>query len=274
MRSLILLFQLCLLSVSLNAQLQYTKASKWQVKKFAIGLNSTLEMPINMNAGTFYGMKGENVPSDVSNYFNDGDLVSMQCDNAALSIGFTLLPPAMTNTELNVAIISIEDRIDMMVFENQDGSADQSQMSMKSLSDEISLDLMLTKRHPVNRWINLYGGLGLSTGLSYNHTLCIEGQVRQPEAGQETVNRSIPVDDPTSEMTYRSFEECGAVGNGLNQRLYLQGGIGFLVFKRVELGIDYRKGIGYRSNFGGDLYGVTQHSLGLSLRWVYHNGEK
>ena len=42
MRSLILLFQLCLLSVSLNAQLQYTKASKGQVKKFAIGLNSSL----------------------------------------------------------------------------------------------------------------------------------------------------------------------------------------------------------------------------------------
>ncbi|MEO1517663.1 MAG: hypothetical protein AAFV95_21745 [Bacteroidota bacterium] len=259
----LLLLSGCLFSIGLNAQSQ--QGSSWKVKSIGLSLSSTLEMPMNMNSGTFFGMKGEEVPQVINQNFGSAELVSMTCDNGELRASISLQPPGSDDTEVQFTLVNIIDRMDKMVFEAEDAGEDNF-LTMESLSDEVAFEIGLIKSHKVTNWFRLYAGGSLNSGISYNHRLCIEGQIPMSDISAEGTEQLNFSDNPTQQESY--FQSCNTVSNGLNQRLFLQGGMGILFFKRVETGLTYRKGIGYRSNFDGEFYGVTQQSLNISIRWM------
>jgi len=48
----------------------------------------------------------------------------------------------------------------------------------------------------------------------------------------------------------------------------MQAGTGFVLFKRLELGIDYRGGFGYKAIFNGPIKGTKLHSIGATAKWI------
>ena len=54
----------------------------------------------------------------------------------------------------------------------------------------------------------------------------------------------------------------------LNQRIFGQIGLGIIIFKRVELGIDLKQGYGYRADFGSSIDGTHIVATNLNLRYI------
>ena len=64
--------------------------------------------------------------------------------------------------------------------------------------------------------------------------------------------------------SYESYDQR----DGISQRLFAHAGAGIRFFKRVELGFEYRYGIGYRAIFGAPVAMTNLHSEALTARWL------
>ena len=77
-------------------------------------------------------------------------------------------------------------------------------------------------------------------------------------------------DDPfvttTSNQIYY-FDDYYDIKNGLHQRAFLQGGFGITLFRRIEVGADFRYGLGYRL-IGGEAKSTKLKSTAFTIKWV------
>ena len=252
-------------------------SDKWKVKSAGISLGSDQDMLMGMDHGYFVSiMKGQS-EYDYSNLDMDRAQVgSMICENPHIRLNLTLLVPGMKNTELNLALVGIAGRIDYVnyITEGLDWNdwdhPDFKTLTFDLTSDEIDLELGFLKRLAVGKGLNFYGGLGTNLGVTLKSRLSVSGYNIPVQDNSLLGITSIPetVEAEIASMEQQYVHERQQAKTAFSQRLFAQVGLSFAILSRFELGLEYRRGFGYRAVGGAPVKATNLQSVGLTSRWI------
>jgi len=227
-----------------------------QAPSSSIGLTvgGDIEMPLDLNHNYLLNTAEDSDISVEHLPFDDGELTRMDCDNGTSRFTFSFATGKTSDAEVRFSVLSIDSRIDMVRYNLPD--PDQY-LEVSATNQEVALEGVYLKRDKVNRTFTFYYGIGMNMGYSHGGEVKVKGYLRDAQL----------TDDPevAQEIEY-TFEQK----DGINQRLFAQGGLGIQVFKSFELGLNFRKGIGYRATFDGPLK-VTRlkRSIGMTQRYNF-----
>lgn len=260
-----------LLTCALSAQ-NLSTPTEWKLRKFGISFGSDLDMIQGLDyAYMMQTGKGNNASVYNNVSFADQNYYTAVCENPNIRITAALDVPGLKNTELNMALVGIFNRYDGVFYYAEDAEIVEQTggfryLSINSITNEMGLESSITKRLSLFNFFNLYGGIGTNLGYSFDGAMEISGHEYRQSVDQN-VDRSIKeVTTGTiySDAVYESYE----TNDAFHQRIFYQLGIGILFVKRVELGIDFRGGVGYRAVFGAETKKTKLESIALSARWV------
>lgn len=244
----------CLFAGQTKAQLE-TSTPNWHLARFGIALGGDLDMPVNLDHHYLLKTANDAGFDDSQLPFTSGEMTRMNCDNGTFRIGLSISPLKSPSTELQFSFLDISGRIDMVHYElGHEGESDYQWLEVNAENKETALEAVFLKhRNSGKRWAWYYGA-GTNFGFSHSGKVHVKGSLLDESA----------IDNPSSietfDLTYNQRES-------FNQRLFLQGGVGFKFLKKMEFGFELRKGIGYRASFGGPTkFTILKRSLGFSLR--------
>jgi len=278
MKNVLLVAIATLFSCSLSAQ-SLPIPTKWKVKKFGVSVgvdrdmikdldyHYLLQTTNNRNLDRF-----QNLDVDQDNYFGG------VCENPQFRITATLEVPGLRNTELNVGLQGTTGRYDGVYYYNynQDGTPKPDgyeYLSVSTMTSEIGLESSITKRASLG-FLNFYAGGGTNLGYSGGGVMNVSGHQNITTVEQD-MNRSlrdIGGNDTYETATYSDvFEKTLEVKDAFHQRVFAQVGVGIVIRKKLEVGLDIRRGIGYRAVFDGPFRTTQLHSVALSARWILRN---
>jgi len=230
-------------------------APKWEMARFGIAAGGDIDMPLGLDKEYLLGT-AKGVDFDNTNLpFSKGDLTRMNCDNGTFRIGASFLPIRSPKSELQVSLLSIAGRIDMVHYElGEKGRSNYQSLEVNAENKETALEVVYLARQQTGKSWNWYGGFGTNIGISHAGKVKVKGRIAD----------DVVSDDPSLgeefNLTYTQRES-------LNQRLFLQAGIGLRFLRKLEFGLEFRKGLGYRASFGGPTrLTYLKRSLGFSLR--------
>lgn len=226
----------------------------WQVARFGIAAGGDIDMPHHLDHGYLLST-AENVDFDASDLpFSEGELTKMNCDNGTFRLGLSFSPLRSPNTEWQFSLLSIDGRIDHVHYEmGTEGASDWQYLDVSATNKETAVEAVFLMRDQTKH-LNFSGGLGTNVGYSHG------GQVRVQGILLDDVISDNPATGQEFDLTYQQRD-------GINQRLFLQAGMGIRFLKRMEFGFEFRKGLGYRASFGGPThFTILKRSLGFSLR--------
>lgn len=241
--------------VSMIASQTIAQQSNWQLARFGIAAGGDIDMPYRLNSDYLLST-GRNVDFDASDLpFSKGDLTRMNCDNGTFRLGLSISPLRSPNTELQFSLLSIEGRIDMVHYElGAKDTPDYQWLEVSAENKETAAEFVYLGRSQAGKRWNFYGGLGTNIGYSHSGKVHVKGRLLD-----DTVSDN-PASAQEFDLTYTQRE-------GINQRLFIQAGMGIRFLKKMEFGFEFRKGLGYRASFGGPThFTILKRSLGFSLR--------
>jgi hypothetical protein len=268
MKQFKLLFFFTFVCFTLFAQGPIT-STKWKLKRISLTMGQDQDMLRGMDSGYFMQGVSERSIYNFDNLPVEEEYVqSMTCENPQLRLTFSLLPPNLKNTEIQVSAMGIFNRIDAVHMatptELQDEYGYQT-LNFDLTTHEFGLETSILKRLPIGRTMNIYLGGGGNVGYITGGNLCTYGQ-NLSLTSDNSVNFRVDDNDGMETMDY--YSECMAYNNGISGRVFGHIGIGFLIAQRVELGLNWRRGVGVRAISDLDRKGTTLHSFGLSAGWV------
>ena len=213
-----------------------------------------IEMPFNLNHN-YLLRTAENPDIDLDRLpFDEGELTRMDCDNSTSRFTMSFAPGGSQNSELQLSILSIDARIDMVRYELPEPG---QYLEVSAENQETALEGVYLKKDKANRTFTFYYGVGTNIGYSHDGKVKVKGFLKDSQL----------TDDPevAQEIEY-TYKQKGSI----NQRLFAQGGMGIRFFKRMEFVLSFRKGFGYRASFGGPFHAtMLKRSIGMSLRYSF-----
>ena len=268
MKKLILFLSAFVFVLSLHGQALQLISPTWKIKRVSISAGSDLDMLHGMDYQYFLdGVRGP-LNNDYSGLPLEEQYVSgMTCENPHLRISLHILPPGMKNTELQVSLLGIAGRIDAITYATPDtdwSNPEYQSATFDVTTNEIALEASLLKRLPVGKGLNFYAGGGTNLGATFGNSLSIWGQ--NLSLNNDQLGFREGTEDEFPEVRY--INEHYDYNSGISQRLFAQAGFGFIILKRLELGMDFRYGIGYRKIANSALKSTNLHSVGLRASWV------
>ncbi len=247
-----------------------TKALK--LKKISLSTGVDLDMVNNLD---YEYLRSTGIGADASLVgdleFDQSSVYGGVCENPHIRLGLVFDMARQKNMELNVNAVGIFNRVDG-VYLHTDRMTDEffnrdfDFASFNSYTNEIAIETSINKRANLGRFIKLYAGLGTNLGYSFNGHLSVNGNADQVSVDQN-FNRAITdiaVGSSFQDYTYSSYK----VKNGIHQRAFAEVGVGFVLLKRVELGFDYRYGVGYRALFDGPTRMTRLSSYGVKASFI------
>ncbi len=243
-----------------------------KVKKFGITSSSDQDRVEGLDAAYFSKLSKTPFKADIAGRdIPERTIRSMTCENSAVRVDITVLPfTSQPNVQLNLGTSLMMNRVDATDYGFWDNdyygamNADRnfSNIKFSSYSNEAALDASMVW-HQKLAFLHLYGGVGTNLGYTF--------------AGHMDVNGSYTIDDSiigegsdggrieNIETVY--FSEYHEMKNSIHQRAFLQGGVSVIFLKRLELGLEARRGVGYRYNTGNSAKFTNLVSAGFNLRW-------
>ena len=227
--------------------------AQWSATRFGISVGGDIEMPHGLDHNYLLSTATNN-NFDVSSVpFEDGELVRMECDNGTFRTSASFAPAGKKNTEFQFSLLSIDGRIDMVRYELPE---ENHFVEVNAENEEIALEGIYMIRDQASKRFSFHVGLGTNIGYSHN------GKVRIRSFYETDSETDVP--NTTEEISYEYNQK-----NSINQRLFVQGGIGIRFLKKMEVGIMCRKGLGYRATLEGPFKMTTlKRSIGLSLSYT------
>ena len=264
MKNLTLFIAATLITTFLYSQ-SSTKTPAWKIKKFGLSMGEDMDMLRNMDQNFFLDMiAGDGIPAYSGYTTSYKDVYSSICENPHLRAELVLEPSRWKNTEVRMGLLGIFDRIDAMTFmkDAEDGSS-TNYVNFSAVGHEVGLELSLLKYAELMNAFRFYGGVGSHLAYSFGNTLSIS------QSSYQTVDDlSFWESEFIPEDGYEDTFEYYDLKNGIHQRLFLQGGVSVTVFKRVEWGLMYRMGLGYRQPMGTSMRFTTLQSASMMLNYV------
>ena len=238
----------------------------WQVKNFGISNGVEMDMIKDLDYD-FMISSARGIESSRFANLNmpDQDMYGGACENPHLRAFVTLGVPRLKGFDLALGALLIQNRYDGVYYYDNTGEG-YDYLSVDSFGDEFAFEGTLQKNYKFLRIFRLTAGLGTNIGYSYNGTVSINGSGQQ--ATDSNLNRSFEdVYWGNIERDQEYFSEEYEMKNGLHQRVFLQGGLHLVFFKRVDLGLDFRRGIGYRAMAGAGARKTNLTSVALTAKW-------
>lgn len=255
---------LSFISISLISQSTEIKTG-FSLKKFTIHAAAEQDMIYGLDYQYFTSQipSSEDFPlSGVA--FDKSDLTSGICENPSLGLELALTHSSFKNIEWRNSINFVKDRIDAIQYNNNNyWDDDYSSVSFTNYHDEISIESALMYDLKLGP-LHLYAGAGTNMGITFNNRMTV---------GSEIIR--LPQDMPNGDALptgNESFDEFGlnqisySLSPIFTQRIFMQGGAAVVLFKKVELGVEFKRGIGYRT-VGSKIRGT--HLTGFQLRAGY-----
>jgi len=238
-----------------------------KIKKFGIATTIDQDRVSGMDAEYFSNLSKTGLRSDLANQeFPERDIISMTCENPAARLDITVLPfRARPNFQLNLGTSIMFNRLDdteygWYDFDNNDSN--YNNISFNSYSHEAALEGTLLYNAKL-AFLNFYGGAGTNLGYTFAGGMYVSGSYVNDDSFQ-----GEGVDGGSFENSDRiDFREYHEMKNSLHQRVFLHGGVSVIFFKRLELGVEMRRGVGYRYNSGNPFKFTSLVSGGLNMRW-------
>ena len=247
---------------------------KWVIGSVGLSLGQDQDRLSNLGNDYFLSMVKSDLNNDYSQLnFEKGDIQSMTCENPNLRLDVSLIPTFARNLELRFGINAISNRIDAIsyntnYYESWDALSNSSNISFTSYSNEIALESSILKTASIANFLKFSAGLGSNVGTSFNNRLHIYGS----ETGAYTADNidfrsEAGIIDTYSSSTENFYEGNIEMSNGFHHRAFAIGGVGINFFKRLELGVEGRLGMGYRYNPGAAVQATKLSSIFLTARW-------
>ncbi len=274
MKKCLFLFCSMLLSISIYAQSEVIpKALKLKKVSFATGVDLDMVNGLDYNYLRSSGIGAEaSTIGDIE--FGNSSVYGGVCENPHMRLGLVFDLPRQSNMELNMNAVGVFNRVDGIYLftdgvNNDYFNNDYNFASLNSTTNEVAFETSIKKRANIGRFMKLYAGLGTNIGYSFGGNLSISGNTDQASVDQ---NFNRPITDIVAgnsyeEYTYDNFK----VKNGFHQRAFAEVGVGFVLFKRVELGFDYRYGVGYRALVDGPTRMTRLSSYGVKASFIIPN---
>jgi len=253
---------LLLLAFAICTSVQAQNFLGMKIKKFGISSMGDQDRVNNLDAEYFSGLSKNGFNTEVlENEFPASAITSMTCENPALRAEITVLPFRVApNVQLNMGTSIMFNRTDGTEYSFNRNRGEH--IEFNSYSHEAALDASMVYHQKV-LFLHFYGGVGTNLGYTF------AGHMNASGTYYKTTDETYSGTDggTTSEMERIDFYEGGPMKNSLHQRAFLQGGISVILFKRLELGWEGRRGVGYRFNTGNPLKFTNLVSSGLSVKW-------
>lgn len=269
MKKLILLsttFLFCLQIVSAQVNI-----GSWKLKNAGISMGTDRDMIKNLDY-EYMVSTGRNVDKSLfaNQSFLPQDLYGGVCENPHFRAFATFEVPKLRGFDLNLAIVSNKNRLDGVYYHSTE--RDGSYLSFESMNDELAVEGTLQKSIKFLKIFRLTGGLGTNLGYSYGGQLKVYGANKQVVDNNmdRSFNAIVNGDLATPTTTHQDdIFECYDLRDGIHQRVFLQGGFAVIVLKKLDIGFDYRYGVGYRALFGSDIVRTKMFSGGLTTKWNF-----
>ena len=236
-----------------------------KVKKFGVSTTIDQDRLNGLGASYFDGVSKTGISSEImENDFDTGDITSMICENSTVRAEITVLPfKKMQHVQLNMGTSLIYDRYESTSYGVHCSYDEPTEFySFTSRSNEAALDASIV--YNLKLWaFNLYGGVGTNLGYTFGGDLDVQGRYL---SGEEV---SYPGEDggQISALEVIGIAEQHELKNILHHRAFLHGGASVIFFKRLEVGLEGRRGVGYRFNKGNSINFSDLISLGLNAKW-------
>jgi|GEM_PF-1890898 len=257
--SLLLVFCCCALAVgTLSAQRLHLGGFK--LKKVGASIGQDQDMLGDMSASYFLSTAR---PGDLRNDYSQLDLLptdtySMICENPHLRLNATWEHDRVTNLEFGTNLLLITGRIDAMEFRSDQT---RNYLYIDQYSNEIAFEPTLGWRMgkgPFHLTAIVGGNVGYHWGNMYINgraDICDDKTVKFRNAG-EAVCENRRINDATD------------ITSGISTRVFAEAKASFQLFRRVELGVHLRRGLGVRMADGAATQSTSLHSGGASVAWV------
>lgn len=197
------------------------------------------------------------------------DFYTGTCENPHLRFDLVLSPYTMRNTEVHLSAIGIFNRVDgASYYSYGEDPADYEYQSFYSYGHELGIETALVKAWHLGP-LRLYGGAGGNLGYSFGNEVNI--YTSQTESVNDISIRSegyTTAMDNLEEWRTTEVSEYHDGKNGFHERIFLKAGLGISFFKRIELGVDVRKGLGLRQFVGAPLKGSDYTSIALTAKYL------
>jgi len=269
MRKISLILLLFAAAFSINAQSTF-KIGAFTVKKVDVSFGYETDMVNNLSYQYFVNqMPIASQGLFKSADFNPSSLYGGICENPSISLGLTLLHPALPNFEWRNSLALKDERVDAVSYYSPD-FYDGEYVTFDSRHDEFTLESSLIYKLPVTKFFNLYGGAGMNIGIVPKNETCVFASLDFNTddlsfSNVQEINQSVMTED------YGYYSECYSTGAQLNHRVFLQGGFGLKFFNKIELGVDLRYGYGYRAEPGTQVIGTNLISSNLNVRYILND---
>jgi hypothetical protein len=130
-------------------------------------------------------------------------------------------------------------------------------MEVSATNRETALEAVVLRRFEAGKSFRFYTGIGLNGGFSYN------GEVRVKGYLLDDAVTDVPSQGNEVDLVYQQKPS-------FNQRLFVQAGASVRFFKRMEFGLESRRGIGSRATLDGPFHlTILKSSVGMSLRYSF-----
>jgi len=197
--------------------------------------------------------------------FRPQDFHSGICENPSLNFGITLEYEKLKNFEWRNAFAIKKDRVDAVTYYNN-SRFDGDFLNIYSTHNEYTLESALVYKLPLGSFMNIYTGVGTNLGLTSNNQTCIFTSF---DITASDISFSNVDEVPAGQFgSGDGYEDCYSTGTQLNQRVFGQIGFGFIIFKRLEIGMDIKYGYGYRADFGSSIDGTQIVANNINFRYI------
>ena len=243
-----------------------------KVKKFGVSFSNEQDRVKGLDAAYFTNLSKSQFNADIDGRdFPERTITSMTCENPAIRVDITVLPiTALPNVQLNLGTSLMANRIDATGYSFWESNyydanyedRNYSEINFNSYSNEAALDASMVW-HQKLAFLHLYGGAGTNLGYTFAGHMDVNGNYTTDESSVAQARDGGSMENV--ETVY--FDEYHEMKNSIHQRVFLQGGVSVIFFKRLELGFEARRGVGYRYNAGNPAKATDLLSAGFNLRW-------
>ena len=199
--------------------------------------------------------------------FSQSDAYSSICENPHIRLSLVLEPSTMRNTELHTSIVGIFNRTDAISYYDNGSYYNSGRyLSFTSYGHEVAFETSLLKSANLFKTFYLYGGLGTNLGYTFGNELHINGSDTRTVRDIGLAEAEAFVSELSSDENYHyNFYDQS---DGISQRAFAQVGASIVFFRRLEIGLEGRFGLGYRAHFNGPMARTNLRSLGATAKWV------
>lgn len=252
----------------LTLQAQSLLGQQWKLKRVGVHLGQDQDMLSVMDYDYFISSLRTSPGFDFSDIgATERHTYSMLCENPHLRLNAGFQHAAIPELELGLSLVGIFNRIDEVVYATPGTNywdEDRQELSFTQFGNEIAFEPTLSYRLQKGAWA-LTGVLGGNVGYHFGNWLDIQG--RNITICEDVVSFREGIDEPECE-TIDYLYESGQQRNGFSGRLFAEFQASFTIARRMEMGMMFRRGVGFRTVNQSPTVGTNLHSGGVFMKWT------